>query len=228
MSSYFSSIDISFHPDIAIKETPSTGLGLFATRPIAPHTTLLTVPRSAKIPSSLALQDPAFQPFAYKVPDTLLLAAYITKNYLSESPTPYAAAVFATVDSHPLVISDAAAAAIPDPDTRAEVMSLRKEAAAAASLLAPALGAGGAAGVVRGLAVVLSRSFNYDRVTLVPGLDLLNHASEPNISHKEAGDGSTVLTAGEDGLQAGEELVNEYCKAGTSDAVMYARFGFVP
>lgn len=81
--------------------------------------------------------------------------------------------------------------------------------------------------------ILLTRAFqdNESHEKLVPLLDLLQHADEPNISHiMRKADGTVEVRARRD-LQTGDELLNQY-RSELEDTIPYhrffTRFGFVP
>ena len=91
---------------------------------------------------------------------------------------------------------------------------------------------------VRGAFVaILTRAFTQEdsddeEKRLVPLLDMLQHADEPNVRHVAVRDAATgrqsvVVTARTD-LAAGEELLNNYDAGELSSAKFLTRFGFVP
>mmetsp|Transcript_21580 Transcript_21580/g.30471 ORF Transcript_21580/g.30471 Transcript_21580/m.30471 type:complete len:375 (-) Transcript_21580:1016-2140(-) len=83
---------------------------------------------------------------------------------------------------------------------------------------------------------LLTRSFQDGSDTennekLVPMLDMLQHADEPNVSHAMRKEDGTVEVRAKRAIGAGEELLNQY-RAETEETMPYhrffSRFGFVP
>ena len=91
---------------------------------------------------------------------------------------------------------------------------------------------------VRGAFVaILTRSFTQEQSEeeekrLVPLLDMLQHAVEPNVRHVATIDAATgeqrVVVTARRRLDAGEELLNNYDGGELSPAKFLTRFGFVP
>lgn len=221
LSSFFDDEAIVLHPGVSVSEDAHGGLGVFATQPLRLGETLMTIPGSATISARDAkARDSSLATF----PETIALAAHLCR-LRSERTTcsPYVSAVFESVARHPLVLEDACAASMPRA-LRTELAELRTECSAAATLV-PTIPS---STLLAAIAVVLSRSFAYaTAATLVPALDLLNHDATPNVSHEQARDGTTLVTARID-LEPGAELLNQYLPPGAADAVYYSRFGFLP
>jgi len=100
---------------------------------------------------------------------------------------------------------------------------------------------------VRGAFVsILTRSFTQEdggdeEKRLVPLLDMLQHAAEPNVRHVQVSDGAAEGGGGAEGggrqrvvvtarrpIAAGEELLNSYDGGELEPATFLTRFGFVP
>lgn len=87
---------------------------------------------------------------------------------------------------------------------------------------------------VRGAFVsILSRAFfqadsEDEENRLVPLLDMLQHAAEPNVRHAAEDESGDVIVRALKPLAAGTELLNNYDGGELSDAIFLSRFGFVP
>ena len=65
-----------------------------------------------------------------------------------------------------------------------------------------------------------------DGQTMVPLLDMLQHASEPTVRHRK--EGAAVVVRARRALAAGEELRTTYLAADAPAHTYFTRFGFVP
>ncbi|PRW39300.1 Aquaporin-1 [Chlorella sorokiniana] len=162
-------------------------------------------------------------------------AALALTEQLAAQPELNATLWPATPAAHELLVlhllSDAELAALQAPELEQLARTARASVAAAHARRGPALAALPEAALAHAAALVRTRSFAslLGRRRLVPGIDMLNHAEEPNAAVDAGPGGASVLLLAERPIAAGEEVTLVYRDGALHrpDAAL-AIYGFLP
>ena len=210
------------HAAVVVSSTPNAGLGLRTSAPLEAGVTVISAPadvwqpwstahalsvvRERSPPLCAALERVATQSGSARLPETVALALHVL---LSSQTEPYAATLSAPDSPLLWPAGEPALAALAGTRSAASVADRRSFVASLHASLGLALPASLLASA---LALVLSRALSGGGtpLTLVPGLDLLNHASPAGCSHRfDAERGEFTVTTAR-AHEAGEELCISY------------------